>query len=56
MNITVVEHSPYWKEAYQKEEHSIREVLHDELVNSFQIAALPFYSFQQNRLLISYSS
>lgn len=39
MNITVVEHNPYWKEEYLKEEREIKEILHDELVNSFHIGS-----------------
>ncbi|MFD0713178.1 GrpB family protein [Paenibacillus sp. GCM10027626] len=39
MNITVVEHNPYWKEEYLKEESEIKEILKGELVNSFHIGS-----------------
>ncbi|WP_163856898.1 GrpB family protein [Paenibacillus elgii] len=39
MNITVVEHNPNWKEEYLKEEREIKEILQDELVNSFHIGS-----------------
>ncbi|MFB6362814.1 GrpB family protein [Paenibacillus elgii] len=39
MYITVVEYDPNWKNAYLKEEHAIKEILQDELVNSFHIGS-----------------
>lgn len=40
MNITVVEHNPYWKEEYLKEEREIKEILRGALVNSFHIGSI----------------
>lgn len=39
MNIIVVDYDPNWKNEYLKEEHAIKEILQDELVNCFHIGS-----------------
>ncbi|GAA3413423.1 GrpB family protein [Paenibacillus hodogayensis] len=39
MNVTVVEYNPNWETDYLQEEQSIKEILQDELVNSFHIGS-----------------
>jgi len=39
MIIKVVDYNQNWKNEYQKEEHAIKEILQDELVNSFHIGS-----------------
>ncbi|AJS61455.1 GrpB family protein [Paenibacillus sp. IHBB 10380] len=39
MNIIVVEYDPNWNNEYLKEEHAIKEILQDELVNCFHVGS-----------------
>ncbi|TCZ78859.1 GrpB family protein [Paenibacillus albiflavus] len=39
MRIVVVDHDPNWKNEYLKEERAIKEILQEELVNSFHIGS-----------------